>query len=88
MKLQDVLELLPGDSVVITKKTRQAGGQYAMSLIAALNNDQPYFIDKIDKITRRDDKLRKTIVDRANIYLKGYAGLRIDPASFEVVEED
>lgn len=87
MKLQEVLKLLPGDQVVITAKTREAGGHYARSLISGLKDNKPYFVDRVDKVTHRDEKLDKVIVDRANIYVKGFAGLRIDSASFEIVKE-
>lgn len=91
MKLQDVLKLLPGDQVVITAKTREAGGHYARSLIQHLKDNIPYFVDRVDKHSHTEvikgTKEEKEIVDRANIYVKGFAGLRIDPASFEIVKE-
>lgn len=87
MKLQETLKLLPGDEVVITAETREAGGHYVQSLISGLKDNIPYFVDRVDKVTHKDEKLDKVIVDRANIYVKGFAGLRINPASFEIVRE-
>lgn len=91
MKLQEVLNLLPGDYVMVTNRTREAGGQYARSLIQHLKDNTPYFVDKVDKYSHieiiKGAKEEKEVIDRANIYIKGFAGSRFDPASFEIVKE-
>lgn len=86
MNLQDVLDLNAGDSVMVTKYSRMSGGQLAISLVNQLEDDKPYKVDKIDKFTHKNED-EEEIVDRANIYLKGFAGLRFNPVTFEICKE-